>query len=105
VIVPSVRLTPAGLFSIIFHVLLLIALSLPFLVIYLLPQNRYWSVSAMTLGALFSFAHAYLIYVSYTSPPQEFGYVGLLFAPVLEAIVVVPLAIPIILVINKLHKN
>jgi hypothetical protein len=104
-IVPSIRLTPFGLFSIVFHLVLLAPLSLPFYIIYFLSRKRSWTIPSVTLGALFSLCHAYLIYVSYAKPPQEFGYVGLLFAPLLEALVVIPIAIPVIFIIKRLRRN
>jgi hypothetical protein len=104
-IVPSIRIVPFGLFSIIFHILLLGALSLPFLIIYFFFRSDFSHVVPITLGATFSLCHAYLIYVSYARAPQEFGYVGLLFAPLLEAVVAIPVAIIVILVIKRVNPQ
>lgn len=102
-IVPSIRMTPFGRFSIVYHSMLLAALSLPFWITYFLSRNRSWTIPAVTLGVLFSLCHAYLIYVSYAYPPQEFGYAGLLFAPLVEAVVVIPIAMVVIYIIKRLR--
>jgi len=69
---------------------MLIALVAPFLVIYWMFRNNSSNIDPIAFGTPFSLTHAYLIYVTYTYPPQEFGYVGLIFAPMLEALVAVP---------------
>ena len=101
-IIPSIRITPVGLFTVVFHPILLAALSAPFVILYLLSRNRRWAIPTLTSGALFSLGHLYLIYVSYARLPQEFGYIGLILAPALEAIVVVPLTGVFVLIFNRL---
>jgi hypothetical protein len=101
-IVPSVRSIPISLFSVLYHLTMLIALVAPFLIIYWVFRNDSSNTYPMAFGSLFSLTHAYLIYVTYANPPQEFGYVGLIFAPVLEAAVAVPAALLIIFTIKRL---
>lgn len=100
-IVPSVRSIPISLFSILYHLTMLVALVAPFLVIYFVFRNNSSNIYPIAFGALFSLTHAYLIYVTYANPPQEFGYGGLIFAPVLEAVVAVPVALLIIFTIKR----
>ncbi|HVP00017.1 MAG TPA: hypothetical protein VMT15_18215 [Bryobacteraceae bacterium] len=104
-IVPSVRTTPVNPFSVAYHVLLLAALSLPFWIIYFLSRNRSWAIPLVTLAVLFSLCHLYLIYASYANAPREFGYAGLLFAPLIEAVVVIPIAMPLIYLVKRLWRN
>jgi hypothetical protein len=102
IIVPSVRSIPISSFSIKYHLTMFVALVVPFLVIFLVYRNNSSNTSPIAFGALFSLTHAYLIFVTYAYPPQEFGYVGLIFAPVLEAVVAVPLGLLVIFVIKRL---
>jgi hypothetical protein len=104
-IVPSVRSIPVSSFSIKYHLTMFVALVAPFIVIYLVFRNNSSNVSPIAFGTPFSLTHAYLIYVTYAYPPQEFGYVGLIFAPVLEAVVAVPLALLIIFAIKPRAKR
>lgn len=103
-IVPSVRSIPVSLFSVLYHLTMLIALVVPFLVIYWVFRNSSASTPPIAFGILFSLTHAYLIYVTYAYPPQEFGYVGLIFAPVLEAVVAVPVALLVIFTVKRLPR-
>lgn len=79
-----------------------VALLSPFLIIFFVFRKDSSNTSPIVFGALFSLTHAYLIFVSYAYPPQEFGYVGLIFAPVFEGIVAVPLGLLIIFIIRRL---
>jgi hypothetical protein len=102
----SVRITPFSLFSVIFHLIMLTALSSPFVVLYVLAsRRRTWTVPLVTFGSLFIIDHLYLIYVTYTRPPREFGYIGLIFAPVLEAVVAIPVGLLIILIAKRSGKR
>jgi hypothetical protein len=103
-IVPSVRSIPISLFSVLYHLTMLIALVAPFLIIYWVFRNDSSNTYPMAFGSLFSLTHAYLIYVTYANPPQEFGYVGLIFAPVLEAAVAVPAALLVVFTVKRLSS-
>jgi hypothetical protein len=99
---PSVHSIPITLFSILYHLTMFVALVVPFLTIYFVFRNSTSNISPLVFGVMFSLTHAYLIYVTYANPPQEFGYVGLIFAPFLEAVVAVPIALLIIFIIRRL---
>jgi hypothetical protein len=103
--IPSLRLLRLEVFAVVFNAVLLGALASPFVVIYYIARNRVWTAPAITAGVLFCCGHIYLIYVTYTTRPQEFGYLGLVFAPLLEAAVAVPTAIILILLINWQRKR
>jgi len=105
IIVPSVKSLPFGSFSIIYHLIMLAALVSPFLIIYFVFRKTPSNISPITFGVLFSLTHAYLVYVTYAYPAQEFGYVGLIFAPVLEAVVALPVALLVIFIMRKLCPN
>src|SRR5579864_9048733 len=60
-------------FHIVFNVILFAALCSPFLVLYLFARNGPVILS-VTFGAVVACFHGYLIYTTYTSKPQEFGY-------------------------------
>lgn len=110
IMVPPIRLAGASgsfltPFSIIFLVLLFIALPSPFLVIYLMFRNSSSPVTPIALGVAFLFCHLWLIYATYAFPPQEFGYLGLIFAPFLEAVVAIPAALLVIFLIKRLRLN
>jgi hypothetical protein len=84
---------------------MLASLVSPFLIIYFIFRKDPPDDSPITFGTLFLLAHAYLTYTTYTIEPQEFGYVGLVFAPIVEAIIVVPAAMLIIFLLKQLrHK-
>jgi hypothetical protein len=102
IIVPSVHSIPVTLFSILYHLTMLIALVAPFLFTYWVFRNNSSNTSPIAFGTLFSLTHSYLIYVTYAYPPQEFGYVGLILAPIFEAVVAVPVALLVIFTIRRL---
>jgi len=104
-IIPSVHSLSFDLFSVIYHFIMLVALASPFLIIYSVFRNSSSMKLPITLTTMFSLAHTYLIYVSYANPPQEFGYVGLIFAPFLEAIVAIPIALLIVFIIKRSQQN
>jgi hypothetical protein len=57
----------------------------------------------VTFGAVFSLLHGYLIYATYTGKPHEFGYLGLVFVPFLEALIGVPISLLIVFLIGRLQ--
>jgi hypothetical protein len=110
IMVPPLRLAGASdsfltPFSIILHLLLFIALPSPFVVIYLMFRNSSSRSTPIALGVAFSLCHLWLIYATYAFPPQEFGYLGLIFAPFLEAVVAIPAALLVIFLIKPLRLN
>ena len=99
--VPSMRSLPFGEFTIVYHSIMVASLTSPFLIISFWFRNSPTITTPAIFAATFSLTHAYLIYVSYAYPPQEFGYSGLILAPPLEAIVAIPAAMLIIFAIKR----
>ena len=92
-------------FHAVFNVMLLGAVTSPFVVIYWFTRNRSRAVAAVTFGAVFSLCHAWLIYVSYAFKPQEFGYLGLIFAPFLEAAIGVPISLVLVFIVKRVNRH
>jgi hypothetical protein len=104
-IVPSIRSLPLSEFSIVYHSVMLAALTSPFAIICLLFRNNPSPTAPIIFATAFSLTHAYLIFVSYAYPPQEFGYSGLILAPPVEAIVAIPAALLVIFTINRSRQS
>jgi hypothetical protein len=92
-ILPSLRSLPLSVFSAAYHLIMLGALVSPFFIVCVAFRHNPSSLHVIAFGALFSLTHLYLIYVTYANSPHEFGYVGLIVAPLLEAVVAVPVAL------------
>jgi hypothetical protein len=90
---------------IVFNAVLLTALSSPFVLIYFAGRNARRALIPATFGAVFSLLHGYLIYSTYTIEPQEFGYLGLIFAPFLEALIGVPISLLIVFLIGRRQRQ
>jgi hypothetical protein len=104
-ILPSLRSLPLSVFSTFYHLIMLGALVSPFLIICIVFRQNPSSLHAIAFGALFSLTHLYLIYVTYANSPHEFGYVGLIVAPLLEAVVAVPVALFAIFLARRWHHR
>ena len=87
-----------------FNATLLAAVSLPFLFIYFFARHRP-AIVAVTLGAVFSCFHGYLIYTTYRFKPQEFGYLGLILIPFFEILIAAPLSFVIIFAIGRVGRH
>ncbi|HYL35604.1 MAG TPA: hypothetical protein VEV17_06815 [Bryobacteraceae bacterium] len=92
-------------FHVIFNLILLAAVVSPFVGVYFFTRKGGRALAALTLGVVFSLGHAWMIYASYAFKPQEFGYVGLVFAPFLEAAIGVPISLVIIFIVNRLRRS
>jgi len=109
-VAPSVRYsalyyTPGHLAGhVVLNVVMLAAVSSPFFLIYLFTRNRA-AILSVTFGAVFSVLHAYPIYTTYRFRPQEFGYVGLIFIPFLEAVIGVPSSLLIVFVVRRMQRQ
>lgn len=91
-IVPSLKSVEGIVFSSVYHLLMFVFLVLPFFIVFQHARKGTWTVvTQWVLLSVFTLGHGYFIYTTYTSAPQEFGYVGLFFVPLLEALVTLPL--------------
>lgn len=93
------------MFHVIFNLILLVAVASPFLTLYFFTRKRGREIATMTFGVVFSLCHAWMIFTSYAFKPQEFGYLGLVFAPFLEAFIGVPIALVLVLVVKRLNRR
>lgn len=91
-------------FHIVFNVILLAALCSPFLLIYLFARNGP-VILPVTFGAVVACFHGYLIFTTYTSKPQEFGYLGLVFVPFLEVLIAAPVSFLIVFLVKKVRPD
>jgi hypothetical protein len=96
-IIPSIRSLPWSFFSVGYHLIMLGAVSSPFLILWTFRDQMSESIS-LRFVYLYGMCHLYLVYVSFANRPHEFGYVGLIFAPIFESVVVWPVAGLIVLV-------
>lgn len=93
------------LFHVIFNLILLAALASPFVGVYFFTRKGGRAVEAVTLGTVFGLCHGWLIYVNYAFKPQEFGYVGLVFAPFLEVFVGIPIAFLVVVLAKRWSRT
>ena len=91
-------------FHIIFNLILLAAVVSPFVGVYFFTRKGGRALAALTLGAVFSLCHAWMIYVSYAFKPQEFGYLGLVLAPFLEVGIGVPVSLVIVFIVKRVRR-
>jgi len=100
----SLVVVPFGGFSAGLHTVMFVMLNLPFAALYFMSGNRGSSFSISVMTGLFSLCHLALIYWTYTTRPREFGYAGLVFAPLLEAAVAIPAGIAITWMLKRSER-
>jgi hypothetical protein len=85
----SIVSTEFGMFSIVYHLIMLAILLTPFLFIAFNKGLRSSPKRSVILTTLFAIGHSFFIYTTYSSHGGEFGYIGLVFVPIVESVIAI----------------
>ncbi len=93
--------------SFLINLFLLLAVSIPFLILNYIFRKGYAYHRVIFLSIPFLLGHGFLayLYLNPKFPPQEFGFIGLLLLPIYESIVAVPVGYFLILVFELVNKS